>query len=117
MKIFITTFLLLISCSTSAESMFGYGLSYGAYEIHDPSGPTTSREEETIYRFSYMNKMKRDKRWYIEYNQNEIEANASMSDIGQTAYTKNIQFSYQQNFPITRGIKPWLGAGLNLSNK
>jgi len=108
--------LLLFPFSVFAESMIGYGISTGTYRAEDSEGPTANADEQSIARFFYANKLHRDSMWYAEYYQLSLELPANDTNIGQNVDIKAINIGYLKRYAISRNIKPWLGAGFNLSS-
>jgi len=99
-----------------AQSMFGYGVSVGEYQVNDPDGQTQPTSDDSIVHILYMNQMSRDKRWYAEYYQITVEYEAQANYIGQEVKTKGVNLAFQKRFSFTRSIRPWFGFGVNLTS-
>lgn len=115
-KIFLFVGLLIASNAVSAASSdaFRFGLmpTISIYNVNDPSGPTAPGNG-----FSYLSGVMladagRDSRVMAHLIYDKFSIAATTENIAQEVTRMSGSITYQSMLRLTRGWKPWLGAGI-----
>lgn len=111
--IILTLCILFFDISAHAAETFRFGVlpSIASYSLDDPLGPTEPRISFSPAAVLLAD-MGRDSRLLANVAYDKFTTNASTTNIHNDVTSLSVGVSYQMMFRITRGWKPWFGAGV-----
>lgn len=121
MRTYTFTFLLaLLVCvpSYAADSFhFGVAPSVAMVSVKDPDGSTKSTTTGELLNFFMTQNFGRDNRLMYQGYYHAFNLDAGTGDIGQHVTRTGVSFTWETEFRVARGWKPWGGAGLGISQE
>ena len=88
---------------------------YSTIQVDDPDGSTGTSSSFQPFNLVATFGAQRDTRYWFELGVAKYAFNASDIDIGQDVKQTYLNSSYQWRFRLSPNFKPWLGAGLTVS--
>jgi hypothetical protein len=106
------------NAASDGERSFAFGPYLGASytQVNDPDGSTN--RSAALSRIGVVSTYLFDRRTQVESELyfHKDSFSASNHAIGQKVIGYGFAAQYYRNFPVARGFRPWLGAGLSLNN-
>lgn len=111
--LFVLLMMFAASLAQAEDKSFRFGaqVAGASYSLKDQDGPTAAGSGYSFGGVAAI-ELGRGGRLWLSAGRGAYTLKASVTEIGQDVSTTEAGLSYQSNFRVSRGFKPWLGVGI-----